>query len=437
MDPRTPSDGDFELLPSAEPGGWQFRVARSDAVLGPDSGIAAGTTYTAATGMAVRPRVHIWGAYVAAQVEPAGAGHIWQYFVRALPTLPSVAEGPLAPIWGRARRHTYLDLISATRPDRADMFSTSGTTLTLDLVAGGTWDWVAFGAIELSSVRPVLDVEEKDLGNGLCEVTVITVDNPSVQKNEDVVDPETGQKKVVSKIHVLHSIAPIGFGTRPDSYFAEVAAVEHNHWLMVVDRASALPMSRDAAPEVHTTGPGVYWPAVLESYLFTTLAEDDRLSFKKLLTTNMRDPYGGDVKILTRKWQSATPVTIDQPVAMIANSIKVPGHRMSFSIPECLHGDFTYSEQAYDASEWDGSYHIPTGKATGLVLAVLTFRFTATEQDDWPETITRIRQVFERGVYLLTEEIFHRPKNYNSSQQTFSSRPWTIYDPWEMPLSNN
>ena len=433
MDPQPITDGTFKAYPSPEPGYSDFKVARSTAEMPLDDGPAAGATYAAATSMAIRPRVHQFGAYVAAQAEEGPPGYIWQHFTRKLPTTPSVSEGPLDPIWGRVRNHVYRDLISAVRPDRADLFSTSGTTLTLDLVAGGSWEWQTHGTIELASARPVLNVQEKDMGNGLCEVTVITVDNPIVTKMEQKLADETGQKYDVYRTHTLSATSPTGFGTRSDGYFAEVTPVEHNHWLTVQDKVSTLPMGRDAAVEVPTTG-SIYWPAVLEGYLFTRITEDDRLTFKKLLTTNIRDPFSSDVRKTVRKWQQTTPYAIDPPTAMLPSSIKVPGHRMSFSIEPTLHGDFSYSEQAYDATNWAGTYYIPTGAITGVSLNLLTFSFGATSHTDWPESVTLIKQTFERGVYLLTEEIYFRPVNYNRSQQTFSSRPWTTSDPWDMPI---
>ena len=137
MNPRTPTDGDFELLPTAEPGYWAFRVARADSVMGPDSAIAAGTTYANCTGMSTRPRLDLWGGYVAAQTEPAGGGSIWQNFVRQLPTVASISEGIDSQLWGKTFTHKYLDLIASTRPDVGDAISTASTTQFLALIGGG------------------------------------------------------------------------------------------------------------------------------------------------------------------------------------------------------------------------------------------------------------------------------------------------------------
>jgi len=431
MEEAPPRDGTFQLVPSPTPGVFDFKVATHYGTPKPTSAIAAGTAYSAITNDQIPSPPYkggSWDTYVAAQSEPAGTRIFWQHFVASLPTTPIVADGMDVPIWGKTREHRFLDLITNTRPDRGDMFSTRSTTLPLDLVAGGTWDWVSFGAIELASVRPVLMIKEEDLKQGLCAVTITTVANSTVGWNETALDEETGQLKTVSTLHTLSATAPAGSATGADGRFTTVTRQGHNHWLSLTDAASMLPTSRDAALTWDTTG-SIYWPAVLESYTFHDVIDETRTRLNRLLTYNLRDPYSGDVRVTVRQWRSATAETITPSPSMVPSGIKVDGNILSFSIPECLHADFNYDEQELvfiDGLEY--VYNPATFQYEPITLEVFTFNFSATNVEDWPETIVRHQQKFRNGVYDHFEETFHRPDNYAASQQTVTTRPWTEQD---------
>ena len=434
MDPSPPSDGDFRLVRVAEPGAWGFAIFRADTRERPASAIAAGTLFSACPGLPQIRAQEGWKDYVAGRSEAAEGG-FWQHFVRALPTTPTVTERT-DPIFGRVYDHAYDDLTANAVADVGDFLSTAGAGAALTLLDGVTPVTLLDGVtpVTLTGSRIVRAVQTEDMGQGLNSVVVTTSANAQVSKTTDEKDEETGLLNPVTQTWTISATRPTGSPVGSDFKYTLVQPVEHNVWLATTRKASTLPASRAEALNWPTVG-RLYWPAVLESYRFTQVSEDDRLTFKQLLSYNMRDPFASDVKITVRKWAQATPLDITPPAAMTANAIRVVGHRQSFSIPECLHGDFNYSEQVITVPNGYGyTYDNLTGLFTGLNLSLLTFHFSATDKTDWPETIVRTEQVFQRGIYLLQEETYYRPADYRSSVHTVTSRPWTTNDIWELPV---
>lgn len=397
-DPRPVTDNQFELLPSPDLGYWQFRVARSDANLAPDSAIAAGTLYSA-TALVSRPLVNRWGAYVAAQTEKADGGHTWQYFVRALPTTAAVEETLDNALWGKVWRHSYLDLLSNSRPDRGDDYSTATSAVNVTLNSGATLTLNAGGNVELQSIRYVLDVQEQDMGQGLCKVMVDTVASKTLVVQEDGVNEVTGIKETITKTWTLSGTKPEGAGVNSSGVFTIVGREGHNLWLSTTRPVSGYPVGQANALTWDTLG-RMYWPAVMKAFRWTQVWDSVALKFKRLLSYSMKDPYAGDVPLTIAKWWQKDEFVIPVPADLSARSIQVRGHLNSFVIPECLHGPFYYLEQNYIAE----TVGVPTYRNV-----MMSWWFTSTPNTDWPATFTRISQEPRNGGFDVTQETFTAP----------------------------
>lgn len=416
---RSASDDNFQIFPSAEPGEWDIRVAFSISNQREGSVDAAGTTYSACLGLGGKPYVDVWGAYKAGRIENNVPGSLWRWFYKSIPTYPRVSEG-LDPIFGRTLIFSYETYKSATRPDVADEIPATAGAVYLTLNSGGNVTLNAGGNVELEDVRVVRAVDVKDLGQNLCEVSIITVASKEVTHAEDIVDEETGRKLTVSKTYTLQANKPDGSGVVASTgLYTEVSRLEHNLWLSTTQPASALPATREAAVPVETIGFGGLWPAVLDSYNFTRVLIGGSDS-EQLLSYTLRDDYGGDVKIITREWFQFDPPTVALPTQMLPSEIKVGGRDLGFTIPRCLHGVFV-------AEEWNGIIDMSADNTSYTLSTnqMLVWTYAPTALTDWPETITRLSVRYTRGGYRCKEELIHRPTDYNVALLTVSRRAAT------------
>lgn len=417
METRAPADGTFQLVPSPEPGVWDFRVFCNYGVPNLSSAIAAGTTYANATGLSQRPHLSdaTAAAYVAARREEVGVCMFWQNFVRALPTTPTITERT-DPIFGRCFDHAYDDLASNTAPDVADTISVTAYLLVNedgDFLVNEDGDTLASPGTAI-----VRAIRTEDLLQGLQHVVVTTAANAEVQKTTTELDEESGTMQDVTRIYTITATRPTASGLNTTTgLFTEVETYEHNIWLSTRRKASGLPSSRAAAVAWDTTG-SILWPPVLQSCESIIILDSDNTTYVKIYNPVLREAFAGDVKVTKRRWFQYTPLTITAPQAMLPSDIRARGRELSVAIEPCLHGEVVIEEHNTIA-------HVVSGGFIDEANQMVVWTFAATAQTDWLETITMTRQTFTRGGYDCLEEIYYRPENYNAALLTVSQRAAT------------
>lgn len=410
MDQEPSSDDAFQLVRIAQPGAWGFKIACSKRVVLPDSAIAAGTRFDACTLLRQIRAAEGWGEHVAAKTEDFTGG-FWQHFVPSLPTTPTISTR-IDPIWGSVQDHTFLDLITNTRPDVADDFDIGADTV---ITTGGDSVVTTGGdSVVTTGARVVLDAVETDLGQGLCNVVITTVDNAEVQTTETVLDDESGTMLDITRIHTLATTAPAASGLDAGTgLFTEVAPVEHHHWLSTRRKASGLPASHALALAFDTTG-AIRWPAVLEAWAFKVQRTGS--NWTETISKNLREAYADEVKVTVRRWFQYTAPTITMPTPMIGASIDVSGRELNFVIEPCLHAAFEaeeYNQITRDAPA-NGAIidSVPFGYE--VQAQTLVWTFPATPLTDWPESVVKTQVEFTRGGFLCEERTYHRPDIYTA-----------------------
>lgn len=413
MTPKPSSDTGFQIVTTAEPGYDAFRIALAMSTVKPGTAVPAGTTYTAAV-LPEKFRINEgWADYVAGRREVADDGHLWQNFVRALPTTPTVAEGEFHPIFGRTYVHTYDDLIANSRPDRGDVIDVaSGAALegwngTASTGALYAWDGSAQGAaLATYDVRVVLDCTENDLGQGLCEVKVRSVGNAQVIITDDEgVDEDSGVLDTVEKTHTLTGTRPESAATDATGYYTLVTRQDHNWFVSTRRKASLLPTSEaEALTETKVERSDVYWPPVLKSAEFLAVLDQGLDYWHKDLNTLLQDAYTGDVRVDYFEWWQQTPPTVPDPTEMHQTKISIPRRWSSnVEIEACLHGEFTVSEPLIVG-------RIPFAGFTDPALKDVTYAVPATNYPDWPDYVIKLDVKRLRGGYHCIKRKIYKPQ---------------------------
>jgi len=414
MTPKPSSDTGFQIVTTAEPGYDAFRIAVAMTTVKPGTAVAAGTTYTAAT-LPFKPReAEGWGDYVAGRREVADSGYIWQNFVRALPTTPTVAEGEFHPIFGRTFVHSYDDLIASTRPDRGDVIEVAlGQTVmtTWDGAASANmtvWDGSAsVGSLLTYDSRVVLDCTENDLGQGLCSVAVRTVQNAEVTITEDSgIDSETGQIVTQEQTHTLTSTRPTGASTDDTGYYTLVKKQEHNWWVSTRAKSVTGPTNEaEALSWTKTERTPVYFPPVMVAYKFyAVLDKSSAAYYHKKFSYTMKAAYTGDVKVRYRQWwQKAEPTPVE-PVEMLTTGIYIDREWSdSISVEACLHPEILVTENIIGGS-------VPFVAAENpWLIAQARYIAPATPLLDWPDEVVKFEVERSAGGFLCTERVIEKP----------------------------
>lgn len=414
MTPKPSSDTGFQIVATAEPGYDAFRIAVAMTTVKPGTAVVAGTTYTAAT-LPFKPReAEGWGDYVAGRREVADSGYIWQNFVRALPTTPTVAEGEFHRTFGRTFVHSYDDLIANTRPDRGDVIEVAaGTVMTGwdGSASTGTlvmWDGATEGAdITVHDARVVLDCTENDLGQGLCEVKVRTVQNAQVTITEDSgIDSETGQIVTQEQTHTLTSTRPTGASTDDTGYYTLVKKQEHNWWVSTRAKSVTGPTNEaEALSWTKTERTPVYFPPVMIAYKFyAVLDKTSEAYYHKKFSYTMKAAYTGDVTVRYRQWwQKAEPTPVE-PVEMLTTGIYIDREWSdSISVEACLHPEILVTENIIG-----GSVPFVAAENPSLI-AQARYIAPATPLRDWPDEVVKFEVERSAGGFLCTERVIEKP----------------------------
>lgn len=423
MEEAPPRDGTFQPVPSATPGLWDFKVAVNYGTPRPGSKISPGTRYDAITNeqMFPRPNVDIWGSYVAAQSEPAGTRVLWQFFVPSLPTTPTVVER-IDTVWGRVYDHTYLDLDTNSKPDRADDFSTSPTVQTRTMSDGSTRTLSSGQSRTLTSTRKVLDVKTSDLGQGLCRVIVTTASNEVVTQQDEILDEASGVMLPVTRTLTLATTKPAAAGIDTiTGLFTDVRQQEYRIWAGSTRKLSGLPASRAEAQPWTTMG-NIYWPAVLAGYSITAVL-DSSGNWERLLAYSLQEPHAGAVRVTKRRWMQYTPPSVSAPVNLIPTAISIRARDTSISIPDCLHSSFQFDEyQAQIVPPAEGWVSPSTDYLYGQMV---TWSVSATPYTRLPSTLVRLDVEYQNGAWMCIESIYEAPTDVVINSVTVSTRPAT------------
>lgn len=416
-----PSDLDFQIIPTAEPGYDKARVIIPMSIIKPGQAIAAGTTLTDSA-LPFKGRIaEGWGSYVAGRRDVANPGWLQQDFVRALPTTPTVAEAEFHPIFGRTFEHTYDDLITNTRPDRGDPIAvTTGALVSWTGVAGtalSAWTGSAGDALSINNVRVVLDCVETDQGQGLCEVKVRTVENAEVLIEDDKgIDEDTGDLIPEEQTHTLTSTRPDGADADSEGYATLVTRQGHNWYVSTRSKVITGPVNEaNATTWTKTERTPVYWPAVLAGWQWVYAVNTSETYINKLLSYTMKAAYTGDVQVRYREWWQPTEPSPLTPVEMVPTGINIPRiWSPDISIPECLHAAFSVSEPLLVRDSLIGP--INEREVTSTV--------PATAQTDWPASVVKRDVSRLMGGYKITERTVYRPQT-TVAGVTITQTGWT------------
>lgn len=413
MTPKPSSDTGFQIVPSAEPGYDDFRIAVPMSAVRPGTAVPAGTTFANAEVPFKHRAAEGWGTYVAGRRERADDGYLWQNFVRALPTTPTVAEGEFHPIYGRTFVHSYDDLIASTRPDRGDSID-SGSGVALHRWngsdQGALYEWnsgVQGEALTTYAQRVVLDCTENDLGQGLCEVKVRTVENAQVSIIDDSgIDSETGQLVTQEQTHTLTSTRPTGAGTDDSSYYTLVKRQEHNWYVSTRSKSVTGPTNEaEALSWTKTERTPVYFPPVMIAYKFyAVLDKTSEAYYHKKFSYTMKAAYTGDVTVRYRQWwQKAEPTPVE-PVEMLTTGIYIDREWSdSISVEACLHPEILVTENIIG-----GSVPFVAAENPSLI-AQARYIAPATPLLDWPDEVVKFEVERSAGGFLCTERVIEKP----------------------------
>ena len=422
MTPIPSADQGFQIVPTAEPGYDAFRIMVPMSVVRPGTAVAAGTTFNAADVPFKHRAPEGWGDYVAGRRETAAPGYLWQNFVRALPTTPTVAEGGYHPVFGRTYIHTYDDLITNTRPDRGDAFtiSTAGMYVWSGSAVGDAlnyWNGAVEGdAYVALDSRVVLDCVEKDLGQGLCEVKVVTTDNAQVTTVEDEgIDETSGDLVQVTLTHLLTSSRPSSSVTDSAGYYTIVTKKDHNWWLSTTRKASSLP-SNEASAKRYTKieRSEVYWPDVMVDHTFLAVLDLETSDYwhQKMFYT-IKSAYTGDVQVDYSEWWQAEEPTPPTPVEMVDTPIRIPMEwSEDISIDRCLHPEIRITEYLTCGSiPWTGDAYFQNA----------TYTVPATPYTDWPDEVVKLDVRPMNGGYHCIKRRIKKPNTSISGTQITKS----------------
>lgn len=418
-------DQSVQIVTTAEPGYDAIRVPIPMSTIQPGSAIAAGTTFDAAAVPLKFRAAEGWGSYVAGRRVTEPPNLVWQHFVRALPTTPTVAEAEFHPVFGRTFEHTYDDLITNSRPDRGDAFSVStgalsgwdGSASTGALTA---WTGSAGSAISLLNVRVVLDCTETDQGQGLCEVKVRTVENAEALIEDDKgVDEETGELIPEEATHTLTSTRPEGSAADAEGYVTLVTKAEHNWYVSTRSKAVTGPINlANALTWTKTERTPVYWPPVLLSYELLAILDEGSAYWHKRFNYSVMAAYTGDVKVHYSQWWQKTRPNEVTATEMLPTAISIRREwNETISIEPCLHSAITLTEDAYAGRyPWGGVP--PTG-----FLQTINYSVPATNVTAWPDTVTKMESDPYKGGYKCLKRVIDKPVS-TVQGITISLTPW-------------
>lgn len=267
----------------------------------------------------------------------------------------------------------------------------------------------------------VLDakLENDDGVNATLVLTLSTTNSVSISEYD--FDPGTGQSIEVVSLYSIGASPPTASGADENGRYSTVQRLDCNYWIKKTDSVRGIRIGEGNALNYLTTG-RILWPAVLESYEFFKVAQNFDLTYatnkwSDVFAFNMRDPYAGDVKVRVRQWWQNSAYTVPEPPQMIPSSIRIEGHLKTISIPECLHGEFQYKENNILAT-------VSGFNITAVENSLLVFTVSETDLKDWPSEITKIDQKFSNGGYIVTEETYYRPTNYDKSTTTITRESW-------------
>jgi hypothetical protein len=153
-------------------------------------------------------------------------------------------------------------------------------------------------------------VREKSLGQGLCQVTVVTVENASVTIIETVTDGETKRAATDTKIYTLTATKPTSTTDSAGRKW-EVTRLQHNLYL---EAKRALDPS-----VIATSRMDALWGLVIEYRYITTVGAtlpDRATSFsgRWVLDTDYRELSNGESEVLVTTVASAAVSQTDNPV---------------------------------------------------------------------------------------------------------------------------
>lgn len=323
-----------------------------------------------------------WQDYVySGTASDAPDGYIGFWFLPALPTASQIIYVD-DDIWGQTQVYTLIDKTNAAPPE-------------------------IYTEYPAASSRYVLRVDpvESSFGSAVQMRRITTVGSRTATQIDNPIDPDTNVATTRTRTWTLATTSPSPTSVDGTGYYTSVEQVSYRLFLSTTQAATTLPTSEGAAltwPSMESLD--IAWPAVLQSYNFYTILDGSASKVKDLLTYSLREPFAGEVKVENKLWWQATPLIMEPENQMISAGIRVGGNLMSFSIPECLHETFIYREQNLIIDGTSGA------------LGMLIFAFGATEDTDWPDTITRIKQEFKGGGYQILKQVFYKPTQDGAEQ---------------------
>lgn len=208
-------------------------------------------------------------------------------------------------------------------------------------------------------------------------------------------DPLTGTT-ITETIRLVTKAAAAGSNVDASGNYTAVEPI-NQYWSAETDTKTTNLTTRS-----WWTQENYYWPPVLTT--IPTFSPINRRNAKNTGTYttgyetwyDIKEAYNGPVKVqVTQTWSQTAPGAVI-PVAMQPEAMTWNGYLTRGSIPRCLHGLLSITEQT-------GTNH-PV-----FPLATNTWTWPATNYTDWPATITVTTVTNWNMGYLKTEKVYYAP----------------------------
>lgn len=184
------------------------------------------------------------------------------------------------------------------------------------------------------------DIQDQELASLYCEV-VIVYEKIGETLSGSELDEETGEIRSFSQNKVVEGTPGTTVGV--DGVYTEVKPINTLWSTKTTRRAAGL---AGATSKIRTTNIVVdyFWPAVLSSIYQAPWARKDGTSQIFTLPVYARNAYNGPCKAQKIEEWSATAPSPIVPDVLDPMPIVYNGPNVQFSIPACLHANYTFNE---------------------------------------------------------------------------------------------
>lgn len=278
-------------------------------------------------------------------------------------------------------------------PEVSDLYTVVGSALEVNQTlypSPPTADVDMGGYSAISTTRR--NIADRELASLYCEVIIV------YEKIDEAIcgvelDEETGTARQFCQTKVLAGTAGSGVS---GGDFAEVKPLNTLWSIKTTRRAAGMAGSPGT---VYSTPIIVdyYWPPVLTSITQTPWVRKDGTTQMFTFPNYLRYAYNGPCLALKEEQWTASAPALVPPLVMDPMPIVYRGPNIQFSIPACLHGNYTFNEEV---GSLDPVWNVGTFSQT----------FPATNFVDWPTSIVAsfsTRRMY--GGFLRQKITVYRP----------------------------